>query len=309
MLVDIEMPGIDGLTTAQIIKERFAHLEVIIFSSYDDEKYIRQALNVGAKGYLLKNTPIEEVVHAIRFVHKGYLQLGPKLFEKLESGLSDSNNVQAQNSNYTSPPSTPDTSQNSSEALEIINSEKTPVLQSPKPNDWSSTTKELIDTLPRIWTRGLLYFLIVFIGVILPWSMLSKVDETGSARGRLEPKGNAISLDAPVAGTVTAIEVKEGQQVKAGSVLMKLDSEIADAELQEARAKLNGLEDRLNNSQLLKNQLQMNLEVQQQQNQATVAEQQQLINQIQQKIKLDREKIASVEQLLAKDRSLVERYR
>ena len=139
--------------------------------------------------------------------------------------------------------------------------------------------------------------------------MLSKVDETGSARGRLEPKGNTIAIDSPVAGTVTAIEVEEGQQVKAGSVLIELDSQIANAELQEARAKLNGLKGRLNNFQLVKNQLQTNLKVQQQQNQATVAEQQELIEQIQQKIKLDREQISSVEQLLTKDRSLVQLYR
>ena len=284
-LVDIEMPGIDGLATAQIIKKQFTHIKVIIFSSYDDEKYIRQALNAGAKGYLLKNTPTEEIVHAIRFVHKGYLQLGPKLFEKLESDLSDR-----------------------SQALQTVNTEAIPVVRSPD-NDWSSTTKELVDTLPRVWTRGLLYFLVVSIAVILPWSMLSKVDETGSARGRLEPKGNTIAIDSPVAGTVTAIEVEEGQQVKAGSVLIELDSQIANAELQEARAKLNGLKGRLNNFQLVKNQLQTNLKVQQQQNQATVAEQQELIEQIQQKIKLDREQISSVEQLLTKDRSLVQLYR
>jgi HlyD family secretion protein len=53
-------------------------------------------------------------------------------------------------------------------------------------DDWSSLTKELIDTLPRVWTRGLLYFLVVFAAIILPWAMLSKVDETGSARGQGE---------------------------------------------------------------------------------------------------------------------------
>jgi HlyD family secretion protein len=300
VLIDIEMPGIDGLTTAKIIKERFAHINVVIFSSYDDEKYIRQALNIGAKGYLLKNTPIEEIVHAIRFVHKGYLQLESKLFEKLESGLTTQKDREWHGQNSSN-----------EEAIEL-DKKQLPSLsevRSLNPNDWSSLTKELIDTLPRVWTRGLLYFLVVFVGVVLPWAMLAKVDETGSARGRLEPKGNAVQLDAPVAGTVTAIKVKEGQQVKAGSTLIELDSKIANAELQEAQAKLDGLDNQLKNFQLLKNQLQMNLRAQQQQNQAAVAEQHEAIAQTQQKIRLYQTQIASTRQLLNKDSDLVERYR
>jgi hemolysin D len=87
-------------------------------------------------------------------------------------------------------------------------------------------TQELIDSLPRVWTRGLLYLLVVFAGIVLPWAMLSKVDETGSARGRLEPKGATQRLDAPAAGTVTEVRVKEGQTVKAGQVLMELESNV-----------------------------------------------------------------------------------
>ena len=45
-------------------------------------------------------------------------------------------------------------------------------------DNWSFHTKELIDTLPLPWTRGLLYFLIIFVSIILPWAIFSKVDET-----------------------------------------------------------------------------------------------------------------------------------
>jgi HlyD family secretion protein len=123
-------------------------------------------------------------------------------------------------------------------------------------DDWSSLTKELIDTLPRVWTRGLLYFLVLFAVIVLPWATLSKVDETGSARGRLEPKGKTLKLDAPVAGTVAAIKVKEGQTVKAGQILLELESDITRTELQQAQAKLEGLRNRGNMLELVKNQLQ-----------------------------------------------------
>ena len=81
-LVDIEMPGLDGLDATKQISRRHPDVKVLILSSYGEEKYIDQALKVGARGYLLKNTPAAELFHAIRFVQKGYLQLGPGLFEK-----------------------------------------------------------------------------------------------------------------------------------------------------------------------------------------------------------------------------------
>ncbi|WP_414572354.1 HlyD family efflux transporter periplasmic adaptor subunit [Nostoc sp. CCY 9925] len=149
--------------------------------------------------------------------------------------------------------------------------------------DWSSLTKELINTLPQVWTRGLLYWLVIFAAIVLPWAMLSKVDETGSARGRLEPQGRTLRLDAPVTGKVIAIKVKEGQNVKAGQVLLELESDLTRTELQQTQSKLEGQQNRLNQLQLLKNQLTMSLRTQQLQNQAQESEQLAQLDQIQQR--------------------------
>ena len=151
-------------------------------------------------------------------------------------------------------------------------------------NEWSSVTKEIIDTLPLVWTRGLVYFLLIFAATILPWAMLSKVDETGSARGRLEPQGKVLKLDAPVSGTVTAINIKEGQTITKGQTLLKLDSELARAELQQTQAKLEGLHNRINQLELLKNQSIASSRTQQLQNQAQDSEQLAQLNQIQQRL-------------------------
>ncbi len=177
----------------------------------------------------------------------------------------------------------------SEQPLEFNNSNKTPSStqsksSEPSSDDWSSLTKELIDTLPRVWTRGLLYFLVVFAAIVLPWAMLSKVDETGSARGRLEPKGKTLRLDAPVAGTVAAIKVKEGQTVKAGQILLELESELARTELQQVQAKLEGQQNRLAQLNLVKNQLEMSLRTQRLQNQAQESEQLAQLDQIQQRL-------------------------
>ncbi len=266
-LIDIEMPGIDGLQTTQIIKERFADTKVIVLSSHDHEEYIDKALKVGAKGYLLKNTPAIDIVHAIRYVHKGYLQLGPGLFEKLESSKLRKQLEEA------SP----------NDSLQVANSKLAKSSQSSH-NDWSSLTKELVETLPQAWTRGLLYFLIVFVGVVLPWAMLSKIDETGSARGRLEPEGKVFMVDTPVAGTVAEVFVKEGQIVKDKQPLLALDSKSVENELQQAITRLEGQKKELAQLKLLKNQLIVTINTQKQQNAAQIFEKQAQLDQEKQNI-------------------------
>lgn len=82
VLMDIEMPVMDGLTATKIIAEQFLETKVLILSSYDEDTYLNKALQVGAKGYLLKTTPAEELIQAIHSVHKNYFQLGPGLLEK-----------------------------------------------------------------------------------------------------------------------------------------------------------------------------------------------------------------------------------
>lgn len=82
VLMDIEMPVMDGLTATKIIAEQFPETKVLILSSYDEDTYLNKALQVGAKGYLLKSTPPEELIQAIHSVHKNYFQLGPGLLEK-----------------------------------------------------------------------------------------------------------------------------------------------------------------------------------------------------------------------------------
>ena len=82
VLMDIDMPALDGLTATRIITERFVDTQVLILSVHDEDSYLNTALQVGAKGYLLKNTPAKELVNAIFSAYKGYFQLGPGLLEK-----------------------------------------------------------------------------------------------------------------------------------------------------------------------------------------------------------------------------------
>ncbi len=89
-IVDLEMPDMDGLTTIKIIRDRFIQTKILILSSHDDRQHINQAIEAGAKGYLVKGTPAQELANAVRSLNKGYFQLGPGLMEKLVISISNS---------------------------------------------------------------------------------------------------------------------------------------------------------------------------------------------------------------------------
>ncbi|SEL79673.1 two component transcriptional regulator, LuxR family [Aquimarina amphilecti] len=71
VLMDIRMPKIDGIAATKIIKKELPHTKIIAFSMFDQEDAVRQMVAAGASGYLLKNSPLEEVLTAIQEVMKG----------------------------------------------------------------------------------------------------------------------------------------------------------------------------------------------------------------------------------------------
>ncbi|SOH94540.1 two-component system, NarL family, response regulator [Monaibacterium marinum] len=70
-LMDLNMPGMNGLTATELVLERDPNARIIILSMHDNPEYISTALRHGAKGYLLKDVPTEEIVTAIEQVHAG----------------------------------------------------------------------------------------------------------------------------------------------------------------------------------------------------------------------------------------------
>ena len=272
--MDIEIPGIDGIEVTQKLAEICPETKVIILTSCTQQTYIDRAFEAGAKGYLQKNSTALKLARAIRFVNRHYLQCGQGLFLPLDSSHQQ---PQLPESTDTStkivPQNTPELS--STSALSIVSSEE----------DWSMATKDLLDALPRLWTRGLFYVSIVFTAVLLPWSILAKVDETGMARGKLEPQAKTVKLDAPVAGTVAAIKVEEGDTVQAQQVLLELESDTLRAELQQLQAQNTGQQERLGQLKLIKSQLSVALNTQKQQNQAQNLEKQAQIAQARQNLR------------------------
>ena len=71
ILLDLNMPGIGGLSTTEILLERRPHTRILILSMHDSPEYINSALSHGAMGYVLKDVPTEEIKHAIDAVMAG----------------------------------------------------------------------------------------------------------------------------------------------------------------------------------------------------------------------------------------------
>ncbi|MBB5515832.1 two-component system NarL family response regulator [Rubricella aquisinus] len=87
-LMDLNMPGMNGLTATERALETSPQARIVILSMHDNPEYITTALRHGARGYLLKDIPTDEIVEAIEKVHAGevYLCTGT---EKMITGSSD----------------------------------------------------------------------------------------------------------------------------------------------------------------------------------------------------------------------------
>jgi hemolysin D len=166
-------------------------------------------------------------------------------------------------------------------------------------DDWSYATQALLDSMPRVWTRGLFYLLLLFAGVVIPWAALFRVDETGTARGRLEPQGQTLRLDSQASGAIAAIQVKEGDRVQAGQPLMVLDAELLTVELQQNQNRLEGLQDQLTQLSFLRQQMASGLATQHRQNQSQAMEKETQIDQAAQQIEYARTEQALTDRNLA----------
>jgi DNA-binding NarL/FixJ family response regulator len=83
VLMDIRMPGMDGITATGLIKTTYPDVLVIMLTTFDDEEYIIRSLQAGACGYLLKDIPTQELAQAVRLAFNGIFQLSSTAIGKL----------------------------------------------------------------------------------------------------------------------------------------------------------------------------------------------------------------------------------
>ena len=83
ILLDIQLPGMSGLEGIKILKELNPNAEIIILTTHEDEEIIFKALYAGASSYISKRTPIQNVLEAVRTVHRGGSYMSPFIARKV----------------------------------------------------------------------------------------------------------------------------------------------------------------------------------------------------------------------------------
>ena len=83
ILMDIRMPGMDGVECTRIVKEKYPDIYIIILTTFDDDEYVVGALKYGASGSLLKGISMKDLASSIRTVISGRAMINPEITDKV----------------------------------------------------------------------------------------------------------------------------------------------------------------------------------------------------------------------------------
>ena len=106
ILMDIRMPVMDGLEATRALMAQASHPEVLILTAFGTDEFVLQALRAGAAGYILKDTPPDELIHAVRAAANGTRAVSPGVMESLLGRSTTS--AAGTGASYAGPPSGPD---------------------------------------------------------------------------------------------------------------------------------------------------------------------------------------------------------
>lgn len=88
-LLDINMPGLDGIETAKLLKEKKPGIKIIMLTTYNDREIISELVHIGVSGYLLKNSDKQELVEAVHKVMKGRHYFSEEVENIILQGLTE----------------------------------------------------------------------------------------------------------------------------------------------------------------------------------------------------------------------------
>jgi HlyD family secretion protein len=232
VLIDLEMPGMNGVKATKIISKRFADCQILVLSSHDTNEYLNQAMDAGAKGYLLKNTPAQELSNAIRSVHKGYSHLSPGLWEKIRQVKSKPS---ANSTKPDSPEAKATITEPNTKQSKLFRQKSLERLASPEKLD------QLMQVVnPKSWLPLATLGSLVIAGGI--WSVYGKIPVTVEGRGVLIHPGKVIPLQAPIQGQLADLKIKSGEEVKKGDIIATIDQPELRKQLELAQNKLHQLQ-------------------------------------------------------------------
>ncbi len=83
VIMDIELPGMNGITCVKTAKEKHQGIQFVMFTIFDDDESVFQSLCSGATGYLLKNSPPEKIISGIIEIHTGGSPMSPQIARRV----------------------------------------------------------------------------------------------------------------------------------------------------------------------------------------------------------------------------------
>jgi DNA-binding NarL/FixJ family response regulator len=107
VLMDVEMPVLDGVAATRRVRQEYPACQVVILTTFDNDDYVFEGLRVGALGYLLKDAPANKLVDAIHMAARGESFLQPSIAAKVVSEFSRLSDLAAQHTQPLTEPLTP----------------------------------------------------------------------------------------------------------------------------------------------------------------------------------------------------------
>ncbi len=95
VLMDLMMPGTDGVKATRLIREKFPNVRIIALTSFEEDTLVEDALRAGAIGYLMKTVTAHELAAAIRAAHEGKMTLSPEAAQALVRAKTQAQDVNA----------------------------------------------------------------------------------------------------------------------------------------------------------------------------------------------------------------------
>ncbi|MEL6438940.1 MAG: response regulator [Cyanobacteria bacterium J06621_8] len=236
VLMDMEMPGMNGMEATKLICQKHPEVKVLVLSTFDTQEYVARSLNSGAMGYLLKGTPAQELTDAIRSVHRGYAQIGPGIYRNLSVPQAETDaKLPATSSVLSLTKEAEPVAEKSYPPGELVRSKSEQDASAlVKRNPASIQTRKFEQSVilrpsPK-WSRLTMGCIMGVTAFTLIWSRFAKIEQVIPAQGAIQPTGKLQEIQVPTNGVVEKVMVEEGQRVEKGDVLMVLDSTTAKAQ-------------------------------------------------------------------------------
>ena len=220
ILIDIEMPKMNGIEATKIISQRFPDCKILIFSSYEHQEYVQKIIAAGADGYVLKSTPAEDLVTAVYSVCKGYSHFGSQLFKKIQLA----GDVDRPSSNHLK--STTSADSITADLPEIYHGERLrSARREASPLGYPSGSRQTDELSPPAnrWLTWGGISVVTAIVLAIPAIAIFKYKTVVRAQTIVRPAEELHQVQTAVEGQVAEILVKEGQEVERGQEIATID--------------------------------------------------------------------------------------